>query len=184
MQMKHYSLFKVAVELDVQTFILEEYLQEQGFEIIKNRILPIREISEAAYKKALENKILIQTLEEIRINELELKISYLKEKVKTWEVISWNEDDFVKLGAYSSELIISESLKQAREFQKENLSFYASDLQVDSAHEVYEESEERVEYSIYNSTGYVTFTTELMEAREMARQFGGYIVDENGKKIF
>jgi hypothetical protein len=45
------------------------------------------------------------------------------------------------------------------------------------------ELENRVEYSIYNSTGYVTFTTNLKEARTIAIQFAGYVVDELGNRI-
>ncbi len=58
------------------------------------------------------------------------------------------------------------------------------EIDTDDCGEDYCNDESNVkEYNIYNSTGYVTSTNNLIEARVMSRQYGGRIVDENGITI-
>ncbi len=90
--MKRFTISKLSKEIDVQIFMLIEFLNSNGMKFEIKGFFVSGEISESVYNKALECKYELKELELLRSEELAFKFKFLKERIETLEIISFGPD--------------------------------------------------------------------------------------------
>ncbi len=176
--MSIYSIVDLARTLQIEVFVLEEFFSSNNFEITD---IVTTKIPNELSTKALQQKHKLEALQTIRKAELDSKIKYLQYRIETLELIFMGgEDELDVLDVYRDELYSAENLLISREMAQDWLIIDEEDE--DSLDD--QEPEEFQEYNVYNSYGYLCTVYNLRDARDRVKQFGGYILDEQNRKVF
>ena len=179
--MKEYHLGDISLTIDIQLFVLIDFLNQNGMKITSNG-LDIY-ITAPLYEKIIGSKVELKTKETVMLRENELLVDWLNGEITKVKGLESNFNQTKRLN------ILNEELKKAKHISMYRYMMYqetkSNQLWRSSLESLssIEDSAYNGEYEIHNNTGYVTSASGISEARDLARQYNGYIVDEGGNKI-